>query len=113
MDMFQEFFSVIAARPDYTQDWPVYKGYIIESYTSWIGRMDNLFSMIFDEQLFYKCKMKNLLLTVLEQLQQPALGPSFFLSFRSNNFGRNSFLGARGQGCGSQSWGTPYLHRDQ
>ncbi|KAF8799938.1 hypothetical protein BYT27DRAFT_7217303 [Phlegmacium glaucopus] len=23
-DMFQEFFSIIAARPDYTQDWPAY-----------------------------------------------------------------------------------------
>lgn len=35
VDMFAEFFSVIAARPDYTQDWPSYRGYIIESYASW------------------------------------------------------------------------------
>jgi hypothetical protein len=77
MDMFREFFSVIVARPDYTQDWPAYRGYIIKSYTSWIGRGDNSFGLIFDEQLFYKYKMKNLLPTVLEQLRQPALGPSF------------------------------------
>lgn len=94
MDMFQDFFSVIAARLDYMQDWPVYRGYIIESYTSWIGRRDDLFSLIFDKQLFYKYKIKNLLPMVPEQLRQPALGPSFFLSFRSNNFGGNSFSGA-------------------
>jgi hypothetical protein len=94
-DMFREFFSIIAARPDYTQDWPAYRGYIIESYMSWIGRRDNSFSLIFDEQLFYKYKMKNLLLTVLEQLRQPALGPSSVPGSRSNNFGSNSFSGAR------------------
>jgi hypothetical protein len=33
-DMFRDFFSIIAARPDYTQDWPSYRGYIIESYTA-------------------------------------------------------------------------------
>jgi hypothetical protein len=68
MDMFKEFFSVIAARTDYTQDWPAYRGYIIVSYMSWIGRRDDSFGLIFDEQLFYKYKMKNLLPTVLEQL---------------------------------------------
>ena len=66
--MFREFFSVIAARPDYTQDWPAYRGYIIKSYMSWIGRRDDSFGLIFDEQLFYKYKMKNLLPMVLEQL---------------------------------------------
>jgi hypothetical protein len=30
-EMFTEFFSVIAARPDYMQDWPSYRGYIIKS----------------------------------------------------------------------------------
>jgi hypothetical protein len=93
MDMFCEFFSVIAARLDYTQDWPAYRGYIIKSYTSWIGRQDDSFRLIFDEQLFYKYKMKNMLPTVLEQLWQPALGTSSFSSFRSNSFGGNSFSG--------------------
>jgi hypothetical protein len=111
MDMFREFFSIIAARPDYMQDWPAYRGYIIESYTSWVGRRDDSFGLIFNEQLFYKYKMKNLLPTVLEQLRQPALGPSSFPSFRSNNFGGNSFSGARGRGCGSQSWGTSNPNR--
>lgn len=73
--MFWEFFSVIAARPDYTQDWPVSRSYIIESYTSWIGRRDDSYGLIFDEHLFYKYKMRNLLPTVLEQLQQPTAGP--------------------------------------
>jgi hypothetical protein len=41
VDMFAEFFSIIAARPDYMQDWPSYRGYIIESYTSWVGRRDD------------------------------------------------------------------------
>jgi hypothetical protein len=66
--MFQEFFSVIAARPDYMQDWPAYRGYIIKSYTLWIGRRDDWFGLIFDKHLFYKYKMKNLVPTVLEQL---------------------------------------------
>ena len=99
-NMFCKFFSIITARPDYMQDWPVYRGYIIKSYTSWIGRRDDSFGLIFDKQLFYKYKMKNLLPTVLEQLWQPVLGTSSFSSFRSNNFsgnsfGRYSFLGMR------------------
>jgi hypothetical protein len=114
--MFCEFFSVIAARLDYTQDWPAYRGYIIESYTSWIGRRDDSFRLIFDEQLFYKYKMKNLLLTVLEQLRQPALGTSSFSSFRlnsfsGNSFSGNSFSGTQGRGRGSQSWGAPNPNR--
>ena len=40
MDMFADFFSVIAARLDYTQDWSSYRGYIIESYMLWVGRRD-------------------------------------------------------------------------
>jgi hypothetical protein len=30
IDMFREFFSAVAARPDYTQDWPSYRGYMVE-----------------------------------------------------------------------------------
>jgi hypothetical protein len=111
MNMFREFFSIIAARPDYTQDWPAYRGYIIKSYTSWIGRRDNSFGLIFDKQLFYKYKMKNLLPTVLEQLRQAAPGPSSFPSFRLNNFGGNSFSGAQGRGHSSQSWGASNPNR--
>ena len=70
-DMFAEFFSVVAARPDYTRDWPSYRGYIIESYTSWVGRRDDSYGLIFDEQLFYKYKMTHLVPVLLEQLRQP------------------------------------------
>ena len=73
-DMFTEFFSVIAARSDYTQDWPLYRDYIIEAYTSWVGRRDDSFSLIFIEPLFYKYKMRNLVPTILEQLRQSTGG---------------------------------------
>jgi len=73
-DMFAEFFSVIAAWPDYTQDWPSYRGYIIELYTSWIGQRNDLYGLIFDEQLFHKYKMRNLVPTILEQLRRSAGG---------------------------------------
>ena len=63
-DMFRDFFSIITARPDYTQDWPSYCGYIIESYTSWVGRRDDLYGLIFDEHLFYKYKITNLVLVI-------------------------------------------------
>jgi hypothetical protein len=70
-DMFREFFSVIAARPDYTQDWPSYRGYLIETYTSWVGRRDDSYGLIFDEPLFFKYKMANLLPLFMEQVRQP------------------------------------------
>ena len=70
-DMFAEFFSVIAARPDYTQDWPSYRGYIIESYMSWVGRRDDSYGLIFDEHLFYKHKMSHIVPIIMEQLRQP------------------------------------------
>ncbi|KAF8801181.1 hypothetical protein BYT27DRAFT_7310713 [Phlegmacium glaucopus] len=92
-DMFQEFFSVIAARPDYTQDWPSYRGYIIESYTSWIGRRDDSFGLIFDEHLFHKYKMKNLIPSLLEQLR-----PSTAVS---STFGSHRMQGVAGSGGGS------------
>ena len=71
-DMFAEFFSAIAGRPDYTQDWPSYRGYIIESYTSWVGRRDDSYGLIFDEHLFYKHKMTHLVPMIIEQLWQPS-----------------------------------------
>ena len=70
-DVFNEFFSTIAAHPDYTLNWPSYQGYIIETYTSWIGRHGDKYGLIFDKHLFHKYKMKNLVPTILEQLRQP------------------------------------------
>lgn len=91
-DMFAEFFSVIAARPDYTQDWPSYRGYMVESYISWVGRRDDSYGLIFDEQLFYKHKMTNLVPVLLEQLRPPHGGNS------SATGGRGTGPRARGRG---------------
>jgi hypothetical protein len=76
--MFTDFFHIIAARPDYTQDWPSYRGYIIEAYTSWVGRRDNKYGLIFNEQAFHIYKMKNLVPMILKQLRLPANGPTSF-----------------------------------
>ena len=99
-DMFAEFFSIIAARPDYTQDWPSYRGYLIEAYTSWVGRRDDSFGIIFNEHLFYKYKMTNLVPSILEQLKLP-------LSASSSTFGKpgggNTGPRGRGRGRGGQA----------
>ena len=93
-DMFAEFFSVIAARPDYTQDWPAYRGYIIESYTSWVGRRDDSYGLIFDEHLFYKHKM-TYFSVLLEQLRQPTIGSGSISGSRGG-------AATRGRGHGLQ-----------
>ena len=105
-DMFAEFFSVIAARPDYTQDWPSYRGYIIESYMSWVGRRDDNYGLIFDEQLFYKHKMAHLVPLLAEQLRQPLAGMGNTIMASS----RGSMRG-RGRGSGGAYYsnrGGPY-----
>ena len=98
-DMFAEFFSIIAARPDYTQDWPSYRGYIIESYMSWVGRRDDDYGLIFDEQLFYKHKMTHLVPVLLEQLRQPLAGYGNVVSSRGS-------LSARSRGRGFPAGNT-------
>ena len=94
-DMFMDFFSIIAARSDYTVDWPFYRGYIIESYTSWVRRRDNSYGLIFSENDFYKHRVGNLIPTIMEQLKQSA-----------GNSGGASTSGFRGRGRGFQSGGT-------
>jgi hypothetical protein len=103
-DMFAEFFSVIATRPDYTLDWPSYRGYIIESYTSWVGRRDDSYGLIFDEHLFYKHKMSNLVPVLLEQLRQPASGSGSLIHARGS-------AGLRGRGRGFQTAYTSTSNR--
>ena len=109
-DMFREFFSVIAARPDYTQDWPSYRGYIIESYTSWVGRRDDEYGLIFDEPMFYKHKMTHLVPVILEQLRQPlaAIGTSVSVRGATGARGRGRGFSARG-GFPAQSFSNPPL----
>lgn len=107
-EMFREFFSVIAARPDYTQDWPSYRGYIIESYTSWVGRRDDEYGLIFDEPMFYKHKMTHLVPVILEQLRQPlaAIGTSVSVRGATGARGRGRGFSARG-GFPAQSFPNP------
>ena len=102
-DMFAEFFTIIAARPDYTQDWPAYRGYIIESYTSWVGRRDDSFGLIFDEHLFYKHKMTHFTV-LLEQLRQPMIGDG------STSSGCGT-PGVRGRGRGFQGGAAQFPNR--
>jgi hypothetical protein len=103
-DMFTEFFSIIAARPDYTRDWPSYRGYIIESYTAWVGRRDNSYGLIFNEHSFYKYKMSNLVPVLLEQLQQPPSGNRTLAHFRGP-------AGTLGRGRGLQAGYTSFPNR--
>ncbi|KAF8814089.1 hypothetical protein BYT27DRAFT_7206355 [Phlegmacium glaucopus] len=77
--MFRDFFSVIASRPDYTQDWPSYRGYIIELYTSWY-------------------KIKNLIPSLLEQLQPMSNPTSQGHCMHNASFGGGSASGSRGRG---------------
>ena len=93
-DMFADFFSIVVARPDFTRDWPSYRGYIIESYMSWVGRRDDSYGLIFDEALFYKHKMSHLVPVILEQLRQPLAGSGSAVSARGSP-------GMRGRGRGS------------
>ncbi|KAF8804542.1 hypothetical protein BYT27DRAFT_7169993 [Phlegmacium glaucopus] len=111
--MFSDFFSVIASRPDYTQDWPSYRGYIIEQYTSWIGRRDDSFGLIFDEHLFHKYKMKVLVPSILEQLRQPSMS-NITSSIGSRGFPNSTGGGIshpRGRGRGASGGSFSNHHR--
>ncbi|KAF8229606.1 hypothetical protein L208DRAFT_1401928, partial [Tricholoma matsutake] len=89
-DMFQEFFSVIAARLDFTLDWP-YRGYIIETYTSWVSWRDDLFGLIFNKGLFYKYKMSNFGPLIVEQMKH--VGSMLNNRGSSGSTGSSSFAG--------------------
>lgn len=105
-DMFADFFSIIAARPDYMQDWPSYRGYIIKSYTLWVGRRDDSYGLIFDEHGFYKHKMTHLIPVLLDQLHQPLLGQGTSGGIRGGS-------GVQGQGQGFPSGRPSYPGRNR
>ena len=102
---FREFFSTIAARPDYTLDWPSYRGYIIETYTSWVGRRGDEYGLIFDEQLFYKYKMRNLVPSIMEQLRHSNNRSSGSANAVGRGRGRGSYSGS---GSSFGQGGTPF-----
>jgi len=104
-------------------DWPSYRGYIIETYTSWVGQRDDLFGLIFDESLFCKYKMNNLSPLIIKQMKHmgstlsnrggsSSTGGSSFTGgsgfARGGSFvGGSGYAGAWGRGCGVYS-GGPY-----
>ena len=105
--MFVEFFSIIAARPDYMQDWPSCRGYMVESYSAWVGKKNDSYGLIFNKHLFFKYKMSHLISTILKQLRQPA-GSSSGMS----TTGGCPVESSQSRGCGIQggtffpsSWG--------
>jgi hypothetical protein len=90
--MFSDFFSTIAARPDFTIDWPSYRGYVIETYTSWVGRRNDSFGLIFDESIFHQYKMKNLIPSMLEHLKHQT-GGLLSIKAGSGQAGGSGFAG--------------------
>jgi hypothetical protein len=106
--MFSDFFSTIAARPDFTLDWPSYRGYIIETYTSWVGRRNDSYGLIFNENIFYQYKMKNLIPSMFEHLKQQT-GGSFGMKAGVGQVGGSGFTGnSSSAGGGSFMGGSSY-----
>jgi hypothetical protein len=110
-DMFAHFFLAIVERPDWTEDWPDYRGYLIDSYIAWVARRDDTYGMIFDEHAFNKFKIKNLNPNIAEIVRQQIAGSSSNVPSRgsnNNNRGRGNQRGkGRGGGSLSQSFREP------
>ena len=92
--MFHAIFSTITARLDFTLDWTSYKGYMIETYSSWIGQRDHTYGIIFNEGLFFKYKMQHLLPAVMDHLHTSGF----------NNTISNPASSSHGQSCSYLSW---------
>lgn len=56
--MFEEFFQACMRQSDFSEDWPSYHGFIIESYTAWVGRRDDSYGLIFDEHDLTQFRVK-------------------------------------------------------
>ena len=97
-NMFAEYFRAIAARFDYTQDWPSYRGFMIESYSAWVGRSDDSYGLIFSEKFFYQYKVSHIVPTIMEQLKQPSSAAPSSSTGRGGGFyrGRGRFPQATG-----------------
>ena len=95
--MFQAFFSMIAARSDFTLDWESYREYMIEVYSSWIGQRDDTYGLIFNEGLFFKYKMHHLLPSVMDHLRLSGF----------HNVAGTQASSSCGHRCSSSSWGNP------
>jgi hypothetical protein len=111
-EMFATFFTNIATRPDWTEDWMVYRGYLIDTYSSWISRSDNSFGMFFTEQAYAKYQLKTLVPNiqniVRHQLDNPndnGSRPSY--AYDTSNRGMKGISSAsRGRSRGTRYNGT-------
>jgi hypothetical protein len=101
-DMFAAFFSNIASRPDWTEDWSLYRGYLIDCYTAWIARCDDSYGMIFSEVAYEKFKLKSLTPSIVEIVRQQMTDTSnYHAQNNSNGRGRGNGSGTpRGRGRG-------------
>jgi hypothetical protein len=75
-DMFAEFFSNITSRPDWMEDWSLYRGYLIDCYTAWIAHCNDSFSMIFSDVAYEKFKLKSLTPSIIEIVHQQMISSS-------------------------------------
>jgi hypothetical protein len=98
-DMFANFFQAIEERPDWTEDWPDYRGYLIETYSAWVARRDDSFGMFFDEQAFHQFRIKNIQPNIAEAVRKEVATTSSNLPSRSSN-GNNKRGTQRGKGRG-------------
>jgi hypothetical protein len=98
-DMFAKFFTCIAARPDWTEDWSTYRGYLIDSYLAWTARRNNMYGIAFTSEAYEKYKLRSLTPNIIEIVRQQMSNAS-----GSNNVSIASNLSgaSRGRGNGNQ-----------
>jgi hypothetical protein len=65
-DMFAKFFTCIAARPDWTEDWSTYRGYLIDSYLAWMAHRNDMYGIAFTSEAYEKYKLQSLTLNIIE-----------------------------------------------
>jgi hypothetical protein len=59
-DMFALFFTNIAMRPDWTEDWPTYRSFLVDRYFSWTARADDEIGFVFREGTYNEFKVKSI-----------------------------------------------------
>ena len=98
--MFSDLFSMIVAWPHFTLNWPSYRGYIIETYTSWVGWRNDSYRLIFNESVFHQYKMKNLIPSMLEHSRHQT-GGALGMKVNGGQVGGSGFVGSSSFAGGS------------
>jgi hypothetical protein len=96
-DMFAKFFACIAARPDWTEDWSTYRGFLIDSYLAWTARRNDMYGIAFTSEAYEKYKLKSLTPNIIEIVRQQMSNAS-----GSNNNMSNTNNTGKGRGSGNQ-----------